>query len=84
MIEFNTRTPKHQARTLHNTSGVDNDDQGLMKQLEALFNPRSVAVVGVPRGMKTGKLFLIGLLGVCRTISLDNDNTFPRVYKSLS
>ncbi len=62
MIEINTRTPKKQARTLHNTSGVDSDAQGLMAQLEALFNPKSVAVVGVPRGMKTGKLFLIGLL----------------------
>jgi acyl-CoA synthetase (NDP forming) len=34
----------------------------LTTQLDALFDPRSVAVVGVPRGMKTGKLFLIALL----------------------
>ena len=31
-------------------------------QIEALFNPRSIAIVGVPRGMKTGKLFLMALL----------------------
>ncbi|MFH1952785.1 MAG: CoA-binding protein [Pseudomonadota bacterium] len=30
-------------------------------QLHELFNPRSVAVVGLPRGMKSGKLFLIAL-----------------------
>jgi acyl-CoA synthetase (NDP forming) len=31
-------------------------------QLDALFHPESVAVVGVPKGMKTGKLFLMALL----------------------
>ncbi len=36
--------------------------QGLIAQLDALFEPRSVAVVGVPRGMKMGKLFLMALL----------------------
>jgi acyl-CoA synthetase (NDP forming) len=30
-----------------------------LNQIDALFHPRSVAIVGVPRGMKTGKLFLI-------------------------
>lgn len=35
---------------------------GPQQQLEALFHPRSVAVVGVPRGVKTGKLFLLALL----------------------
>ena len=34
----------------------------LMTQLDTLFHPESVAVVGVPRGMKTGKLFLMALL----------------------
>ena len=34
----------------------------LTAQIEALFNPGSIAVVGVPRGMKTGKLFLMALL----------------------
>jgi len=32
------------------------------RQIDALFNPRSVAIVGLPRGMKTGKLFLMALL----------------------
>lgn len=36
--------------------------QELMKQIDALFHPRSIAIVGVPRGMKTGKIFLIALL----------------------
>lgn len=36
--------------------------QGLIDQLDALFYPKSVAVVGVPRGIKMGKLFLIALL----------------------
>ncbi len=30
--------------------------------LEALFYPQSIALIGVPRGFKTGKLFLVGLL----------------------
>jgi len=39
-------------------------DQGeaLFKEIDDLFHPRSVAVVGVPRGMKAGKLFLLALL----------------------
>jgi len=28
------------------------------RQIEALFHPESVAIVGVPRGLKTGRLFL--------------------------
>jgi len=35
---------------------------GLTAQIEAIFHPKSVAVVGVPRGMKSGKVFLMGLL----------------------
>jgi acyl-CoA synthetase (NDP forming) len=38
------------------------DEKNLTNQLETLFHPRSVAIVGVPRGMKTGKLFLVALL----------------------
>lgn len=34
----------------------------LTLQLDSLFHPRSVAVVGVPRGAKMGKLFLVALL----------------------
>ena len=33
----------------------------LIGQLDAIFTPRSVAIVGLPRGMKSGKLFLIAL-----------------------
>ena len=40
---------------------MDNE-QVLMAQMEAIFHPKSVAVVGVPRGMKSGKVFLMGLL----------------------
>ena len=31
-------------------------------QLQALFDPKSIALVGVPRGLKPGKVFLMGLL----------------------
>jgi acyl-CoA synthetase (NDP forming) len=41
---------------------MEQTHEELMRQLGALFHPESVAVVGVPRGMKTGKLFLLGLL----------------------
>jgi acyl-CoA synthetase (NDP forming) len=33
-----------------------------ISQIESLFNAQSVAIVGVPRGMKTGKIFLMALL----------------------
>jgi len=36
-----------------------NTGSDLKSQLDRLFAPRSVAIVGVPRGMKTGKLFLM-------------------------
>ncbi len=36
--------------------------QDLTAQIDQLFHARSVAIVGVPRGMKTGKLFLMALL----------------------
>ena len=42
---------------------MDKDNvQGLIAQLDALFEAASVAIVGVPRGMKMGKLFLVALL----------------------
>ncbi|MGD9321063.1 MAG: CoA-binding protein [Desulfobacteraceae bacterium] len=42
---------------------MDKDDvQGLIAQLDALFEAKSVAIVGAPRGMKMGKLFLVALL----------------------
>ena len=33
----------------------------IFEQIESLFHPRSVAIVGLPRGLKTGKLFLVAL-----------------------
>ena len=38
------------------------DAQGLTAQMKALFYPESVAIVGLPRGMKSGKLFLISMM----------------------
>ena len=34
----------------------------LIAQIDSLFNARSVAVIGVPRGLKTGSVFLTALL----------------------
>lgn len=34
----------------------------LIEQIDALFNPRSVAIVGAPRGVKSGSVFLTALL----------------------
>ncbi len=36
--------------------------QDLIAQIDGLFNSRSIAVVGVPRGLKTGSVFLTALL----------------------
>ncbi|MBW1997247.1 MAG: CoA-binding protein [Deltaproteobacteria bacterium] len=36
--------------------------QGLKGQLDPLFYPRSIALVGIPRGTKMGKVFLTALL----------------------
>ncbi len=55
-------TLKNDPAVFLKAGSVDSDLAELMEQLEALFHPRSVAVVGVPRGMKTGKLFLLALL----------------------
>ena len=38
------------------------DEQGVIQRLDELFHPRSVAVVGVPRELKSGRLFLLALL----------------------
>jgi acyl-CoA synthetase (NDP forming) len=37
------------------------DTENLATVMEAIFNPASIAVVGVPEGMKMGRLFLMGL-----------------------
>jgi acyl-CoA synthetase (NDP forming) len=34
----------------------------LISQLDAIFHPESVAIIGLPRGFKAGKLFLMALL----------------------
>ena len=34
----------------------------LAGQLEPIFYPESVAIVGLPRGLKTGKVFLMALM----------------------
>jgi acyl-CoA synthetase (NDP forming) len=36
-------------------------EQRLYSDLDNLFRPRSIAIVGLPQGLKTGKLFLIAL-----------------------
>jgi acyl-CoA synthetase (NDP forming) len=36
-------------------------NEGFFNEIDALFKPRSVAIVGLPQGMKTGKLFLLAL-----------------------
>ncbi len=36
--------------------------EDFIQQIDALFHPGSIAIVGVPRGMKSGKLFLLALL----------------------
>lgn len=36
-------------------------DKDLFPELDDLFRPRSVAIIGLPQGMKTGKLFLFAL-----------------------
>lgn len=34
----------------------------LINQLDAIFHPHTIAIVGLPRGLKAGKLFLMALL----------------------
>ena len=37
-------------------------NQELIAQIDELFHPRSVAIVGAPRGLKSGSVFLMALL----------------------
>ena len=37
-------------------------DTQLLQSIDEILHPRSVAIIGVPRGMKTGKLFFVSLL----------------------
>ena len=39
-----------------------NKKENVIQQIDDLFHPRSVAIVGAPRGMKSGAVFLIALL----------------------
>ena len=41
--------------------GIKNKEN-LISQIDDLFHPESIAIIGLPRGMKAGKLFLIALL----------------------
>ncbi|MBU2511763.1 CoA-binding protein [bacterium] len=64
-------------------------DKSFFDQLNTLFNPESVAIVGLPREMKTGKLFLISLLDLDfkgtiypvnpKTHEIDGLRTYPSV-----
>jgi len=63
--------------------------QDLIARLDTLFNPKSVAVVGVPRGMKIGKFFLMALIdqgypGIIYPVNpqaeeIDGIKTYPSV-----
>ena len=63
--------------------------QDLFEQIDGLFHPRSVAVVGVPRGNKTGRIFLTALLDQGfdgkiypvnpRAAEIDGLKAYPRV-----
>ncbi|MBW2346029.1 MAG: hypothetical protein JRF53_18950 [Deltaproteobacteria bacterium] len=52
-MEIDNLTLKKDLPAFQKAENVDSKSTELMEQLEALFHPRSVAVVGVPRGMKT-------------------------------
>ena len=39
-----------------------NNQEQTLTRIDTLFHARSVAIAGLPRGMKTGKLFLMALL----------------------
>jgi acyl-CoA synthetase (NDP forming) len=62
MRKMDRFTPGTVAASQNGARIPDNDFGALMSQIEGLFNPGSVAVVGVPRGLKAGKLFLMALL----------------------
>ena len=42
--------------------GVDKSLKNLISQIDSLYHARSVAIVGIPRGFKVGKLYLMALL----------------------
>jgi len=44
------------------TRTVMDDTDRLMTRIDAIFNPASIAIIGVPKAMKTGKLFLLALI----------------------
>jgi hypothetical protein len=50
------------------------NSQALISQLDTLFHPRSIAIVGLPREMKSGSIFLMGLM----------DQGFPGISETLS
>ncbi len=64
-------------------------DNSLINQLDSMFHPESVAIVGLPREMKTGKLFLIAMLDLNfkgkiypvnpKTEEIDGLKTYPSV-----
>ena len=61
-LAMRTSSAQHQTAT---------DISETVRQIDALFHPESVAIVGVPRGLKTGRLFLMAL----------QDQGFPgRIY----
>jgi acetyltransferase len=41
---------------------LNKDTESSRPSIDEIFNPASVAIVGLPRGMKAGKIFLIALL----------------------
>jgi acyl-CoA synthetase (NDP forming) len=62
LMKIDNLTLKKDPPAFKKAGSVDSKVTELMEQIEALFHPGSIAVVGVPRGMKTGKLFLLALL----------------------
>ena len=38
------------------------NNENVIRQIDDLFHPQSVAIVGAPRGMKSGAVFLVALL----------------------
>jgi len=73
----------------HSIGGTMLLEQELIAQIDDLYHPRSIVIVGLPRGLKTGKLFLLALLdqgfpgdiyAVHPSASeIDGIKTYPRV-----
>jgi acyl-CoA synthetase (NDP forming) len=56
---------KHQTPNIKHTNGEEGHMYSIeqtVSQIDSLFNAKSVAIIGAPRGMKTGKIFLLALL----------------------